>query len=67
VLEGGIYECLWLGDNDVIFSMVKRAYQNFNTYNSLDYDIYTIQKLVMVTTLTQTLGELGVEYLTTSL
>jgi hypothetical protein len=25
VLEGGICECLWLGDNDVTLSMVKRA------------------------------------------
>jgi hypothetical protein len=31
VLGGGICECLWLGDNDVTLSMVKRAYQNFNT------------------------------------
>jgi hypothetical protein len=30
VLGGGICECLWLGDNDVTLSMVKRAYQNFN-------------------------------------
>jgi hypothetical protein len=29
VLGGGIYECLWLGDNDVTLSMVKRAYQKF--------------------------------------
>jgi hypothetical protein len=32
VLEGGICEFLWLGDNDVTLSMVKRAYQNFNTH-----------------------------------
>jgi hypothetical protein len=31
VLRGGICECLWLGDNDVTLSMVKQAYQNFNT------------------------------------
>jgi hypothetical protein len=31
VLGGGICECLWLGDNDVTLSMVKRANQNFNT------------------------------------
>jgi hypothetical protein len=31
VLGGGICECLWLGDNDVTFSMVKQEYQNFNT------------------------------------
>jgi hypothetical protein len=30
VLGGGIFECLWLGDNDVTLSLVKRAYQNFN-------------------------------------
>jgi hypothetical protein len=29
MLGGGICECLWLGDNDVTLSMVKRAYQNF--------------------------------------
>jgi hypothetical protein len=32
VLGGGICECLWLGDNEVTWSMVKRAYQNSNTY-----------------------------------
>jgi hypothetical protein len=26
--------CLWLGDNDVTLSMVKRAYQNFNSDRS---------------------------------
>jgi hypothetical protein len=30
VRGGGICECLWLGDNDMTLSMVKRAYQNFN-------------------------------------
>jgi hypothetical protein len=30
VLGGGTCECLWLVDNDVTMSMVKRAYQNFN-------------------------------------
>jgi hypothetical protein len=29
MLEGGIYEFLWLGDNDVTLSMVKRGYQKF--------------------------------------
>jgi hypothetical protein len=31
LLKGGICECVWLGDNDVTLSMVKQAYQNFNT------------------------------------
>jgi hypothetical protein len=31
VLGDGMCKCLWLGDNDVTLSMVKRAYQNFNT------------------------------------
>jgi hypothetical protein len=31
VLGDGICECLWLGDNDVTLSMVKQAYQNFNS------------------------------------
>jgi hypothetical protein len=35
VLGGGIRECLWLGDNDVTLSMVKRAYQNFNMVSEL--------------------------------
>jgi hypothetical protein len=35
VLGGGICECLWLGDNDVILSMIKRAYQNFNMVSEL--------------------------------
>jgi hypothetical protein len=33
MLGGGICECLWLGDDDVTLSMVKRAYQNFNKDN----------------------------------
>jgi hypothetical protein len=28
-------KCLWLGDNDVTLSMVKRAYQNFNMVSEL--------------------------------
>jgi hypothetical protein len=39
VLMGGIFECLWLGDNDVTFSMAKRAYQNFNIDNFIFHDI----------------------------
>jgi hypothetical protein len=35
VLGGGICECLWLGDNDVTLSMVKRAYQNLNMVSEL--------------------------------
>jgi hypothetical protein len=35
VLGGGICECLWLGDNDVTLSMVKRAYQNFNKHTKM--------------------------------
>jgi hypothetical protein len=35
VLEGGICVCLWLGDNDVMLSMVKQAYQNFNMVSEL--------------------------------
>jgi hypothetical protein len=38
VLRGGICEFIWLGDNDVTLSMVKRAYQNFN---KLDFKIAT--------------------------
>ena len=30
MLEGGICEFLWLGDNDMTLSIVKWAYQNFN-------------------------------------
>jgi hypothetical protein len=41
VLEGGICECLWLGDNDVTLSMVKRAYQKFN--NAYMLMIYMIR------------------------
>ena len=33
MLGGGICECLLLGDIDVTFPMVKRAYQNFNISN----------------------------------
>jgi hypothetical protein len=36
VLESGICECLWLGDNDVTLSMVKRAYQNLNSLSHSD-------------------------------
>jgi hypothetical protein len=35
VIEGGICECLWLDDNDVTLSIVKRAYQNFNMVSDL--------------------------------
>jgi hypothetical protein len=35
VIGGGICELIWLGDNDVTFSMVKRAYQNFNMVSEL--------------------------------
>jgi hypothetical protein len=35
VLGGGICEFLWLGDNDVTLSMVKRAYQNFSMVSNI--------------------------------
>jgi hypothetical protein len=35
VFEGGICECMWLGENVVTLSMVKRAYQKFNMVSKL--------------------------------
>jgi hypothetical protein len=39
MLGGGTCKCLWLGDNGVTLSMVKRAYQNFNNDESSTYSM----------------------------
>jgi hypothetical protein len=36
VFGSGICEFLWLGDNDVTFSMVKQAYQHFNNFKFIE-------------------------------